>query len=818
MKPTSNLLLFALLAAPAVAQGNAAQRVPRPIPFQSSVKADAEPSITTPAVERAAHVDAAPIAASPWKVPVTEAERARGPKFQLDRVYYMAQPDGSTWASGNTYKAHFSPSGATYVPFLGSQAPRNFPLDLALVSASVDGVEIPLERAVSATRDGDRITIDLGMIDEVYELALDSVEQTFVVAERPAAGDLRLVVRHETEMTRSEDVDGFTYSNEHGSVHYGRAFVRESDGTRVPVESRAVEGGVEIVVGREYLSRATFPLVVDPVITTFQSFVSGADTWNSDIAYDASTDRTLTVFEYNASQSDGDIYGVMRAGDGSSSFLLLDNTVENWRGPKVANLNSADQFLMVAQVSNVTGAIDWSIWGMTVSAATTVNSFKFHISTTDQGGAKYLADVGGDPDPVGPAYYCVTWRRDFTVTDWDIHARLVTPAGTLVGSSTLFIDNSGSSRDSAPSISKSNGSSGLGAAWTIAWQRELSTTNYNVHGARIAWDGILLNGPSQLTTQAGYEVTPRPSSPQNDGRTLVVYGQDSTNDDLMYLLLSGTTINASGSLTALDAAPTVVQDQVDFSVDSDGDRFAVAYAESFLSSTFDYDIWVSTFAAFGNTLMATESHVSLDFSSAQARRTDIVAKRSGGSAGSNRFFVTYDSTTAVEHDVFGGIYDTKLGGLVAAFCFGNGSSGACPCTNNGGLPQGCPNSIHPSGSYLSTAGWAQTGAGDTLQFLVGNVPPNVSCTLFQGTSTNTVLFGDGLRCVSGTQIRIRTKPSDAAGTAVWPSGADPSVSVTGLVPLAGGQRYYQVSYRNSVSYCTPATFNISSGVSAQWLP
>jgi hypothetical protein len=31
-------------------------------------------------------------------------------------------------------------------------------------------------------------------------------------------------------------------------------------------------------------------------------------------------------------------------------------------------------------------------------------------------------------------------------------------------------------------------------------------------------------------------------------------------------------------------------------------------------------------------------------------------------------------------------------------------------------------------------------------------------------------------------------------------------------------RYYQLWYRDSVSYCTAATYNLTNGVQVQWMP
>ncbi len=817
MNPATNIFLAAALAAPAFAQSAPAQRIPRPIPPQSFEKIPAVNPAPSPAPVRPQR-DPAVGSSSAARKPF-DAERTRTPAPPIDRLHYSATADGTQWVLGATYKASFGPGGATYVPFLGSDAPRNFPLDLSLASATVDGTAIPLSAAESAVRDGNRVVIDRGPIDEVYELGLDSIEQTFVVAERPAAGELRFTVRLDSEMTRGESADGFTFTNEHGAVHYSRAFVRESDGTRVPVASRLVEGGVEIVVGREYLAGASFPLVVDPVVTTFAVDTIGADHYESDVSYDLTTDRYLIAYERNFSATDGDIEIQERDAAGNVlAVLYVDGTSQNWRGPQTANLNVANQFLVVCQVTGYPGLPGSNIIGVTVDAQTMGQGFPVVISTNDQSGDKILADVGGDSYE-GTSYYCVVWQRNFTATDTDIHARLVTSAGTLFGASTIMIDNSGVSLDSWPSVSKSNGTLGGAAAWTIAWHRPVTGSGFDIRAAVLAWDGTLLNPSAVIANSAVTEYYPRASSPLNDGRVLLVYAMDYGDNDLAYSLLSGTTVVSSGSLTGLDANPTLFEDQIEYSVDSDGERFVVAYAESYVGSTFDYDIWVSSFGILGSSLAVTEAHQSVDFSSQQALRTDVVSERSGGAVGSKRCYISWDTTSAsTAHDIRGGFYDIPLGGGYQTTCFGDGTNGSCPCSNNGSFQRGCANSQNASGASLSAVGNSQTGAGDNMVFTASGVPANVTCTLFQGTSNLTPsFFGDGLRCVGGSQIRIRTKFA-VGSTATWPTGAESDVSVTGLIPGLGAQRYYQVSYRNSAPFCTSATFNISNGMRVLWLP
>jgi len=148
-----------------------------------------------------------------------------------------------------------------------------------------------------------------------------------------------------------------------------------------------------------------------------------------------------------------------------------------------------------------------------------------------------------------------------------------------------------------------------------------------------------------------------------------------------------------------------------------------------------------------------------------------------------------------------------------AFCFGDGSSTACPCGNSGASGRGCANSLNASGALLDATGAASL-ANDTL-VLAGSGMPNSSALYFQGTTQVATAFGDGLRCAGGSVVRLGTK-LNAAGASQYPAAGDPTVSVRGLVTSSGSLRTYQCWYRNAASFCTPSTFNLSNGVAITW--
>lgn len=156
--------------------------------------------------------------------------------------------------------------------------------------------------------------------------------------------------------------------------------------------------------------------------------------------------------------------------------------------------------------------------------------------------------------------------------------------------------------------------------------------------------------------------------------------------------------------------------------------------------------------------------------------------------------------------------------LGATFCAGDGTATPCPCGSNGASGHGCPSSLSASGAWLTASGTASLAA-DSVKLWGAGLPSGPGL-YFQGTTQLAggagSLFGDGLRCVGGTVIRLGVV-SAAASTSTYPSVApnDAPVHARGLV--APGTYHYQLWYRDAdANYCTSSTFNLTNGVSVTW--
>jgi trimeric autotransporter adhesin len=157
-----------------------------------------------------------------------------------------------------------------------------------------------------------------------------------------------------------------------------------------------------------------------------------------------------------------------------------------------------------------------------------------------------------------------------------------------------------------------------------------------------------------------------------------------------------------------------------------------------------------------------------------------------------------------------------------AFCAGDGTGNPCPCGNTGTNGHGCDNSNASGGAQLRAEGQAMISA-DSVTLRVTQTTAFGALLFFQGTAQSGggagVLFGDGLRCVTGQQVRLAVRFA-SAGTASFGRGipGDPAVSAAGNLQPGWRTRHYQVWYRDALSFCTPSTFNLSNGLSLRWAP
>ncbi len=143
-------------------------------------------------------------------------------------------------------------------------------------------------------------------------------------------------------------------------------------------------------------------------------------------------------------------------------------------------------------------------------------------------------------------------------------------------------------------------------------------------------------------------------------------------------------------------------------------------------------------------------------------------------------------------------------------------AGLGPCGNDS-PGTGCLNSTGVGGLLCGVG--TTSVATDDLEMDATGLPPGAPSLLFSGTAQVQTPFGDGLRCVSSSVVRLGVQTANGSGIAYWGPGIlNTLCTVHSICLSAGSTRHYQVWYRNAPVYCTPSTFNLTNGLSVTYTP
>ncbi len=786
--------LAAFLASHDVKTAREPSRPPDPAHVRSAMPAAAEPASYEPAP--------APRQSPDPRAPLPAA-------FRVDhtRMHYDTPGDGSLWARGASYKASFDSAGMTCYPLFGGRQPRHLPLALSPDSVTLGGDALEMSDAPSAVRSGDRVEIDRGSFTERYELAPQSLEQLFVFPTLPGAGDLVVHIRiaPTDEVVEIVATDaGLEIRSELGRVSYGRAVAIDGRGRRVDAETTSADGAITIRVDAAFLADATMPLVIDPIVTPLGIDTTSYDNYSPDVAYDPTTERWLVVYAETATAGDQDVYYVILNLAGASMWGgYVNSNLASWWYASCANLQWAQQFLVVCNVNSG----GYTIRGRTIQAAVFGIGNEFFISGNESGD-KWYPDVGAEFGSDGQ--YCVVYERAYSSNDHDILASMVNSSSQLT-SGTIYLSNSGGTYDTLPSIAKQT----TGGNWMIAWARTANGSSSDIWGGRISHSGGITLNPFQISS-GGYDWLASVSSPAaSPSRTMIAFARFYGSDyDIHVAVQDGATPIATANVSTMQGGLTFLKNQTYPHVDSDGDHFILGYSEQDTLGAHEHNVYVDELYVHGSSIGLLQSHVTLAATSLREVGPRIAAKRSNSGPTSRYLMAWTRETSTGNNDIHGAIFDGSPVRSVSTFCHGD-TAAACPCGNAGFTGHGCANSVTSNGGQMWLTGNVAP-AGDTATLQASLLPQTAACLFFQGTTAGApAFFGDGLRCVSGTVVRIGTKTA-VFGAVSYPGPGDLPVHVQGGVPFTGGLRTYQVWYRNAAAYCTASTFNLTNGLIVNW--
>ena len=305
----------------------------------------------------------------------------------LQRVLWDRDGDGDTWALARQYRLRFGAHVVEFVPFLGSAAPRTYPLALQLVAVRWGAATLPVGGA-TLQRTQDRVVLDRGTAQEIWTAGLDTAEQSFVIqapVARPGDLSLRLAVTTDLEFLGQDDLGLRFGAPGLGKVRYGHAVAIDARGRRLTIGSRWSGGGIELDVPGWFTAEAAWPVTIDPVVSLFDVANSTRQQLNSDCAYlDSTTDRFwAVVFDDRFATNDDNI--LMRRYDETGAFIdeiPIEITAANTRRPSVAAAGSQSRFLVSWEVVGSSGAA--AIAAREVDASASVLPvFSVSTGTTD---------------------------------------------------------------------------------------------------------------------------------------------------------------------------------------------------------------------------------------------------------------------------------------------------------------------------------------------------------------------------------------------------------------------------------------------------
>lgn len=682
----------------------------------------------------------------------------------LSAPVHSRADDGTVRTTGANYLARFDGSGATFVPYLGSDAETEWPVTMVLESARIGEFPLPVGAALPS-RDGDLVAFDRGAVVEQYATQLRGIEQRFVLVELPTRGELRLRIDFASPLQPSLRGDGVHFTGPRGGVHYGNAVAIDGNGRRTAMTTELHRGALELVVPASFVANATLPLVVDPLLTPLTQFHNDSvPIGNLDAAWDQVAGEWFVVFDYAFHANNLHVFGQRLTADGlpTGAVVAIDDTAVSWYRPRIANLASPHRFLVVAECDDVVD-LPW-VSGRTVTVANGAVALgtQFVIAKSGQNGAPIgtfaRPDVGGDGGLSGNGTFCVVYEYG-SAPDRDVHLRTVAANGTLLGGYVLVAATSYDER--GPVVSKSNGFAGaVTQRWGVLYERRVTI---GAGDAAKVWcslvnrDGTLRSLLGQttwilfdaaVTGRGGFDIA-SPTDDVGGGRTL--FAVESRPTATMGLDLFGVAFSDVGvggvpvNLSALEpyGATFQAKDQRAPVVDSDGTRFAMTWTHD--HSATDRDVYATTFAPVNGNYVRHDATV-IASSTADEGSGLVVSRRSGGGQPS-AYLVALRRIVAGDHRLLASIYQgTAAGGLAvrAAGCGGLGITGsgsaalATPVTmalsnmqGVTGFLLGAPVSLAVPGCVGCTAGTTMDAvvAGASWTFVIPNVVGLVGLSL-----------------------------------------------------------------------------------------
>jgi hypothetical protein len=542
--------------------------------------------------------------------------------------------DGALLAVGDDYKAILDEHGICFTPALGRSVPTNQPLRLQLESIHRGETSLFVATSNARPRQSGRFaTYERAELLERYEVRADGVEQSFVFPSEPVGeGDLvvRLKVATAMHAPAGRELGGLQFrAGDEGGIAIGAVVGIDARGRRQTGHMNFTGTHLELVLPATFVDAAAYPLVLDPPISALRSVGSSTvGAFKPDVAYLATADRYLVVWEHPYSATDTDIRAqqVDSCGRLIGPSFDIDSSATDEREPHVA-MNVARACFVVTYQRGSLGARDIIVRTIDTLSGRRGPALVAAGTSADE----YEPSVGGETFSTGtevPVVWCdasagIRWGEFTLNADGSMSFR----RGFLVEG------NPGARR---PVLSRSGGAT---RRYLVAWE----TRNGNSIGARF------MDANSNPLSRSGYVLTDfrNPLLPSVDGdgsRFVLSYSRQeisgiNTEFDVWFIDLTppSTPTGLPGYTSHVPIEDTQGDDDLISAIASINGRSVVAIEDRVGGVGTAYELWASGRASDGR-INGNWYNVG-DRSPTTNRNPAVASRQSGGTSFDDALFV-----------------------------------------------------------------------------------------------------------------------------------------------------------------------------------
>ncbi|MEZ6037854.1 MAG: hypothetical protein R3F29_10265 [Planctomycetota bacterium] len=453
------------------------------------------------------------------------------------------------WAAGADYKADFA-GGMTFVPVLGRDYPHNQPFAWRTTSVRIGDRELLGERgaAVPTPRWTDyRVEYVHGAVVEAYDVRAEGLEQSFVLAQRPAAaGELCIVgaVASALWAPQVSQLHGdLVFCDDTGAalVRYGRAVAIDADGDVFPMTTDWDGTAITLRLSAEALATADFPLVVDPLLSNqwLLGTTAVAVGW-TDAACETANPSCPTAFAYvrHYSATDGDVLvrvAPVTMVNHLSAFadLSVSGSADH---PSLAYVRQTNRWVLAYQnlvvaTQQMQVRVGTFAGGQPVGVASASVPHVVPLGTHE-----WRPSAGGVMSAAGGAKALIVWQQDVTggafadtASSRVRGAQFDTSSGNGVWNASFLVEGSVNQDAERPSVNRA-ATGDTSFAWMMVCQvynNTIAGDDWDLVGRQVS--NVNTVSPGQWVSSLGTVHKLAPHVDGRDGRYCVTFSTASTS-------------------------------------------------------------------------------------------------------------------------------------------------------------------------------------------------------------------------------------------------------------------------------------------------